>query len=74
MPSMRPFHCDITAIASVGETVFIERRDSMVFDGDPLTVHITGVYEVDDNRTIAVWRDYFDQREARAQRGPVAES
>jgi limonene-1,2-epoxide hydrolase len=66
-PFMRPFHCEIVTIGSAGDVVFTERLDSLVADGKPMTLHIAGVFEIDADGKIAVWRDYIDQGEVDAK-------
>ena len=66
-PHYRDYRSEILAIASVNQTVFTQRLDSMVVGGKPLTQHITGVYEVDTDGKISVQRDYFDRKEVDAQ-------
>jgi limonene-1,2-epoxide hydrolase len=56
-------HVEIVAIASTAGTVFTERLDSMIMDGTPGTYHVAGIFKLDDNGKIAVWRDYVDTRE-----------
>ena len=64
---------EVDWIASAGSRVVTERRDCMVMDGKPVAFHLAGVFEVNDDGTIAVWRDYFDSKEIATQvgRGPV---
>jgi len=50
-------------MASVGGTVFVERRDLVTIESKDVAVHLVGVFEVDDDGKIASWRDYFDSRE-----------
>src|SRR5215467_11078532 len=54
---------EILTIASVGQTVFVERRDSCTMNGKEVTFHVVGVFEVDGDGKIAAWRDYLDSRE-----------
>jgi limonene-1,2-epoxide hydrolase len=54
---------ELLAVASVGRTVFVERRDLVTIEGKDVAVHVTGVFEVDDEGKIVAWRDYFDSRE-----------
>jgi limonene-1,2-epoxide hydrolase len=65
----RNLRIDIVTIASAGQLVFTERLDSMILRGEPLTAHIAGVFEVNTDGKIAIWRDYFDSREVAAQVG-----
>jgi limonene-1,2-epoxide hydrolase len=54
---------EILTIASVGQTVFVERRDACTMNGKQVTFHVVGVFEVDGDGKIAAWRDYLDSRE-----------
>ncbi len=54
---------EIETIASVGQTVFVERRDSCTMNGKQVAFHVVGVFEVDADGKIASWRDYLDSRE-----------
>jgi limonene-1,2-epoxide hydrolase len=63
-PSMRPFRCEIVTIGSVGDVVFTERLDSLVFDGKSMN----------GDRKIATWRGYLDRREVEAKAGPGVSS
>jgi limonene-1,2-epoxide hydrolase len=66
-PLYRDYRSEILAMASVDQTVFTQRLDSMVVCGKPLTQHIAGVYEVDTEGKISVVRDYYDRKENDAQ-------
>jgi limonene-1,2-epoxide hydrolase len=44
----------------VGTTVFNERLDRFRIGDGWLELPIAGVFHIDDNGMIAVWRDYFD--------------
>ena len=68
-PGMRDLRIEILTIGSVGQIVFTERLDSLVFNDRPLAVHIAGVFEVDAGGKIAAWRDYSDSREIAVQVG-----
>ncbi len=54
--------CEILAIASNGKTVFTERVDSVRMLSDDRTVltRVVGVFDLDDNAKITVWREYWD--------------
>ena len=54
---------EIVNIASVGQTVFTERVDSVTIDEKRASFHLVGVFEVDAEGKIASWRDYFDRGE-----------
>jgi limonene-1,2-epoxide hydrolase len=63
------FRSEIVTIGSVGQTVFVERTESMTLTGTPVTLHLVGVFEVDRDGKIAVWRDYSDSREVAVKVG-----
>jgi limonene-1,2-epoxide hydrolase len=69
VPLFRDFRTDITAIASSGGTVLVERVDSMTFRDKPLTQHIAAAYKVDDMGKISAWREYYDSKEITSQYG-----
>jgi limonene-1,2-epoxide hydrolase len=62
-PGYHDFRSEILAMASVDQTVLVERRDSMVLGGKPVTIHVAGVFEVDAEGKISAWRDYYDRKE-----------
>ncbi len=66
-PLYRDFRSEILAMASMDQTVFTQRLDSMVLGRKPLTQHIAGVYEVDTEGKIVAQRDYYDRKEIDAQ-------
>jgi limonene-1,2-epoxide hydrolase len=66
-PHYRDYRSEILAIASMDQTVFTQRLDSMMVGRKPLTQHIAGAYEVDTESKISVLRDYFDRKEVDAQ-------
>jgi limonene-1,2-epoxide hydrolase len=66
-PLYRDYQSEILAMASVDQTVFTQRLDSMVLGGKPLTQHIAGVYEVDTEGKVSFVRDYYDRKELDAQ-------
>jgi len=53
---------NIKSVGSVGNTVYVERVDSFLFDGEhQVSLPIAGVGEVaEDGKTFTSWRDYFD--------------
>jgi limonene-1,2-epoxide hydrolase len=59
---------EILLIGSQGQSVFTERLDHMTMQAKPAAFHLAGVFEVDDDEKIAVWRDYFDSTEIAAHR------
>ena len=50
-------------IASVGQTVFSERVDSVIIEGKRASFHLVDVYEVDADGKIASLRTYSDSAE-----------
>jgi limonene-1,2-epoxide hydrolase len=65
---------EILTIASVGQTVLVERRDSCTMNGKQVTFHVVDVFEVDGDGKIAAWRDYLDSREIAVKVGAQATS
>jgi limonene-1,2-epoxide hydrolase len=69
--AVRDWRVEIVTIASIGPTVFTERLDSMTINdkgvNKGVTLHIAGIFEVDSEGKIAVWRDYLDRREVAAE-------
>lgn len=61
------FRHKLVNIASAGNIVFTERIDTVHMMGKDLVVHAVGVFEVDADRRITSWRDYFDMKEVEAQ-------
>lgn len=61
---------EIVNIASVGQTVFLERIDSVTMNDKRAGFHVVGVFEVDNGGKIASWRDYLDSREMTVKVGP----
>ena len=45
---------------TVGQTVINERLDRFKIGDGWLELAIAGVFEIDDNDQISLWRDYFD--------------
>ncbi len=54
-------------VASVGQTVFSERVDSVIIEGKRATFHLVDVFEVDADGKIASWRTYSDPGENAVQ-------
>ena len=54
-------------VASVGQTVFSERVDSVIIEGKRATFHLVDVFEVDGDGKIASWRTYSDPGENAVQ-------
>ncbi len=61
---------EIFNVASVGQTVFMERMDWVTMNDKRAGFHVVGVFEVDDRGKIASWRDYVDSREIAIKVGP----
>jgi limonene-1,2-epoxide hydrolase len=61
---------EMVNIASVGTTVFVQRRDWVTMNDKRAGFHVVGVFEVDADGKIASWRDYLDSREITVQVGP----
>jgi limonene-1,2-epoxide hydrolase len=68
-PLFHGLHSEILALASQDNTVFMERRDSMMIGRRPLTQHCAAVFEVDAQGKVSVWRDYYDSKEIAVQLG-----
>ena len=60
------FRHEIVNTASTDSIVFVERVDMMRMDGKDMSIHITGVFEVDGDK-IRGWREYLDMKEVEAQ-------
>lgn len=45
---------------AIGRTVINERLDRFQFSTGWLELPVAGIFEVDDNDQIVLWRDYFD--------------
>jgi limonene-1,2-epoxide hydrolase len=55
------FAAKILRSAHVGNTVFNERVDTLKMkSGKSADVPVAGVFELDDNGKIILWRDFFD--------------
>jgi limonene-1,2-epoxide hydrolase len=59
---------EIRGIASNDRQVFVERVDVFEMGGKSVTLHISGVLEVDGGE-IAAWREYFDLADLASQLG-----
>jgi len=62
-PLFGDFRSEIVSIASVNQTVLLERRDTQRVGRKTLTVHTAAAFEVDGDGKISAWRDYYDSRE-----------
>jgi limonene-1,2-epoxide hydrolase len=59
MPGTTKIEFKILATASAGATVFNERVDSFIVNGNHVAVPVAGVFEISGGK-IKAWRDYFD--------------
>ena len=50
------------------QVVLIERIDVFEMGRKQITLHVNGVFEVDDGKIVA-WRDYFDTADVDSQPG-----
>ena len=51
---------EIVTLAVDGNRVFTERIDRLVVQGKRVELPVAGVFEIDGDGKISVWRDYFD--------------
>jgi limonene-1,2-epoxide hydrolase len=56
-------------VASVGNTVFVERLDWYTVNGTHANLHVVGVFEFDDEGKIISWRDYYNGAEITSKVG-----
>jgi limonene-1,2-epoxide hydrolase len=68
-PSFRDVREQVVTIVSAGATVFTERLDVMTINGTRVDLLVAGVFELDANNKIAVWRDYGDRKEVAVKLG-----
>jgi limonene-1,2-epoxide hydrolase len=61
------FRYELLKIATVSGTVFVERSDTVHIAGKDITIHVVGVFDVNDDDKIADWREYYDMKELEAQ-------
>ena len=59
MPGTTKIEFKILGTASAGATVFNERVDSFIVNGNHVAVPVAGVFEISAGK-IKAWRDYFD--------------
>jgi limonene-1,2-epoxide hydrolase len=59
MPGTTKIEFKILTTASAGATVFNERVDSFIVNGNHVAVPVAGVFEISGGK-IKAWRDYFD--------------
>jgi limonene-1,2-epoxide hydrolase len=62
---------EVRNIASNDRVVFVERIEVVEMAGKPLTLHISGVFEVVDGK-ITAYRDYYDTANIASQLGVSA--
>jgi len=62
-------HHEIVNVASVGNTVFVQRRDCCTMFGTAAKFEVVGVFEFDADGKITCWRDYVDSAENGAKVG-----
>ena len=60
-----PGRLEIHHQVASGNVVMNERTDYITINGNPVTLPICGVFEIEDGR-IKAWREYFDLGPARA--------
>jgi limonene-1,2-epoxide hydrolase len=67
--------CTILNIASTATTVFTERVDRcrQLSDNRETVVHVTGVFDLDDDGRIIWWREYWDALDIADQVGVSAD-
>jgi len=59
---------ELTSIGTVdNNVVFTERIDTVHMAGRDVTIHIVGVFELNDAGKITSYRDYFDTQEVETQ-------
>ncbi|MFA5495340.1 MAG: limonene-1,2-epoxide hydrolase family protein [Porticoccaceae bacterium] len=61
--------CVINAVANNGKQVFVERVDSFLTLGKPLSISINSVFDVNDDGLIEGWREYMDPMTTARQLG-----
>ena len=60
--------CEIVNMVSTDSVVFAERVDTVKMGGRDVTMHTTGVFEIQGGK-ITAWRDYLDMKEIEGQLG-----
>ena len=60
----KPGRLEVHHQIAAADVVMDERTDRIMLNGHPVTLPITGVFEVNEGR-IAAWREYFDLAPAR---------
>ncbi len=56
-------HHEISNVASVGSTVFVQRRDCCTMFGTAAKFEVVGVFDFNSDGKITSWRDYVDSAE-----------
>jgi limonene-1,2-epoxide hydrolase len=62
---VQPGSLEVHHQIATADVVMNERTDSIVLNGHPVTLPITGVFEMHEGR-IRAWREYFDLTPAKA--------
>ena len=62
---VRPGRLEVHHQIATADIVMNERTDHIVLNGHPVTLPITGVFEIRDGR-VRAWREYFDLAPAKA--------
>lgn len=71
-PFFSESHYEFLTVASVGNTVFVQRRDCVTMFGTPAKFDVVGVFEFDADGKVTCWRDYLDSAEIGAKVGQGA--
>ena len=56
-----------------GGTVFSERSDNYLINGQWITFNCAGIHEINSEGKITLWRDYFDLKQCTDQLGKALE-
>lgn len=51
---------DIKVLATNNQAVLVERVEHFEVDGKPIDHDVVGVFDVNDDGRITLWRDYYD--------------
>jgi len=62
-PMFSDTQAEIHAVASVGQTVFMQRTDHITMFGKRGGIDVVGVFEIDADGKVVSWRDYLDSRQ-----------
>ena len=65
---VQPGRLEVHHQIATGDIVMNERTDRILLNGHPVTLPITGVFEIHDGR-IRAWREYFDLTPAKEAYG-----